>query len=621
MKKKLTENRLHMFSPSIAFISQNDTQQNQNKVAFNRSKTPFFRKKNTFNSFSSEDENFNSNTLNKSINNQTFIYNSINFNNQGLFNNINNTNNNNINHKRRKSGGNNYLVNNGILNFFETMKKSRSISKQKKSKYINIINKLSNAPVFCKTLNKHKTKSFSKQKNNSFKNEKKKINNLINFNHIKTSPSYLNNTNNFTRKNKRKLMTTNYNINKNHNMISVLNNNNKINNLIMANNTKVKKKAKYNDIPCKNINIKTNKINNLKNLDEGDSDRNDINNQNSFGEYNIIITEEEKNILIQIESLVYQLLNNCSSPKKIILKELENIYKNALELCNNNNDYNQNYLGTESDMPCRKKSNSNLNNISKKNSKKNLEIEPKKNNNNINNVNSNINNNNNININNTKNKDIIEKELNILNKKYNQIKEENINLKYLITEKTTAFEDVKNSLKNFQNEINQLKNNNNHNNSFRNKNNENNSDKNNNINNSNIIINSKGLEMKNVKLNLSNIQRVNEIEALSSNKNRQKENNIENNLYNCNNYSFGNNNSLEINFENSNNSKKDILNSNKSIDLLSLTFHDNIDDIQQNEIEKEINLKNYDFSPSLRKATEILIQTGTMPNKNENKNK
>ena len=621
MKKKLTENRLHMFSPSIAFISQNDTQQNQNKVAFNRSKTPFFRKKNTFNSFSSEDENFNSNTLNKSINNQTFIYNSINFNNQGLFNNINNTNNNNINHKRRKSGGNNYLVNNGILNFFETMKKSRSISKQKKSKYINIINKLSNAPVFCKTLNQHKTKSFSQQKNNSFKNEKKKINNLINFNHIKTSPSYLNNTNNFTRKNKRKLMTTNYNINKNHNMISVLNNNNKINNLIMANNTKVKKKAKYNDIPCKNINIKTNKINNLKNLDEGDSDRNDINNQNSFGEYNIIITEEEKNILIQIESLVYQLLNNCSSPKKIILKELENIYKNALELCNNNNDYNQNYLGTESDMPCRKKSNSNLNNISKKNSKKNLEIEPKKNNNNINNVNSNINNNNNININNTKNKDIIEKELNILNKKYNQIKEENINLKYLITEKTTAFEDVKNSLKNFQNEINQLKNNNNHNNSFRNKNNENNSDKNNNINNSNIIINSKGLEMKNVKLNLSNIQRVNEIEALSSNKNRQKENNIENNLYNCNNYSFGNNNSLEINFENSNNSKKDILNSNKSIDLLSLTFHDNIDDIQQNEIEKEINLKNYDFSPSLRKATEILIQTGTMPNKNENKNK
>ena len=161
-------------------------------------------------------------------------------------------------------------------------------------------------------------------------------------------------------------------------------------------------------------------------------------------------------------------------------------------------------------------------------------------------------------------------------------------MKYLITEKTTAFEDVKNSLKSFQKEINQLKNNNNHN-SFRNKNNENNSDKNSSQNNNNnIIINSKGLEMKNVKLNLSNVQRVNEIQDLSSAKNRQKEHNsenLENNLFNCNNYSFGQNNSLEINFENSNNSKKDLLNSNRSIDLLSLTFHDNIDnleDIQQN---------------------------------------
>ena len=50
-----------------------------------------------------------------------------------------------------------------------------------------------------------------------------------------------------------------------------------------------------------------------------------------------------------------------------------------------------------------------------------------------------------------------------------------------------------------------------------------------------------------------------------------------------------------------------------------MTFHENIDDLQQNDIGQEINLKNYDFSPSLRKATEILIQTGTMPNKNEKK--
>ena len=586
MRKKVTDNKFSMFSPSITFISSNDVHPHQNKVAFNRSKSPFFRKKNNFNSFSLEEENISTNTLNKSINNQTFIYNSINFNNQGLFNNINNTNN---NHKRRKSGGNNYIVNNGILNLFETMKKSRSISKHKKSKFISIIDKLSNTPLFYKTINKHKTKSFSKQKNNSFKNEKKKISNLINLNHISTSPSYLNNTNNFNLKNKRKLMTMNYNINKNLNMLSVLNNNNKINNLLETNNTKVKKVKKNNDIYNKNTNIKINKNNNIKNIPVGDSDRND--NNHSSGENNTI-TEEDKNILNQIESLIFQLINNSSSPKKIILKEIGNIYQNVIEWCKNNEGIN--YISIENVIPCRKKNNTNSN-ISKKNSLKNNTINNK---------------------NEDKNKDIIEKELNILNKKYNQIKEENINLKYLITEKTTAFEDVKNSLKNFQKEINQLKNNNNHNN-FVNKNNENNNTDNNNDNNNNIIINSKGLEMKNIKLNLSNVQRVDEIQDLSTNKSKQKESSNDK-LFNCNNYSFGQNNSFEINFENLN-SKKDILNSNRSIDPLSLTFHDNIDDIPHNEIEQELNLKNYDFSPSLRKATEILIQTGIMPNKNDKK--
>ena len=132
------------------------------------------------------------------------------------------------------------------------------------------------------------------------------------------------------------------------------------------------------------------------------------------------------------------------------------------------------------------------------------------------------------------------------------------------------------------------------------------------------VLDTNGNQVK-VKLNLSNVQRVDEIQDLSSAKSKQKESNRQNNSFNCNNYSFGQNNSFEINFENSKNSKKDILNSNRSIDPLSLTFHDNIDDLQQNEIEQELNLKNYDFSPSLRKATEILIQTGTMPNKNEKK--
>ena len=190
MKKKHIENKLQVFIPSINYTSPNETQQVQIKGIVNRSKTPFYRKKS---SFSPEEENFSSGTLNKNINNQTFIYNSINFNNQGLFNNINNSNNNH-NQKKRKSGGNAYMVNNGILNLFETMKKSKSSSKQKNknNKYLNIINKLTNTPFFYKSMNKHKYKSNSKQKNNSFKNEKKKINNtLINVNH-NINPSYLN---------------------------------------------------------------------------------------------------------------------------------------------------------------------------------------------------------------------------------------------------------------------------------------------------------------------------------------------------------------------------------------------------------------------------------------------
>jgi len=161
-KKHIEINKLHNFTPSINFISSNEVQQNQIKGIMTRSKTPFYHKKSVF---SPEEENFLSNNLNKSINNQTFIYNSINFNNQGLLNNINNTNN---NHRRRKSGGNTYMINNGILGFFETMKKSRSISKQKNinHKYMNIINKLTNTPLFYKSINKHKNKSNSKQKNN-----------------------------------------------------------------------------------------------------------------------------------------------------------------------------------------------------------------------------------------------------------------------------------------------------------------------------------------------------------------------------------------------------------------------------------------------------------------------
>ena len=286
----------------------------------------------------------------------------------------------------------------------------------------------------------------------------------------------------------------------------------------------------------------------------------------------------------QIESLITQLLSNGSSAKNLIIKELENTLKKPL------GKYNINCkLESETNIPYKKKSNKNLN-FSKKGSKNNLIVDSIKTNQKENS--------------NKNNKNIIEKELNILNKKYNQIKEENINLKYLITEKATAFEDVKNSLKNFQLEINQLKNNpvnsnlNQNPNSLRNKNEDYNIDS---SIAGNISLNSKGVEMKNIKLNLSNIQKLNEIQKFQGTKERSgtkkesQENNTdantnkENNIFNCNNYSFGQNNSFEINLENYNSSHKNILNSNRSLDPLSLTFHEQT--INAEEEDGDINQK------------------------------
>ena len=578
-KKHIEINKLHNFTPSINFISPSETQPNQIKGIMSRSKTPFYHKKSAF---SPEEENFPSSNLNKSINNQTFIYNSINFNNQGLYNNINNTNN---NHRRRKSGGNAYMINNvnsGILGFFETMKKSRSISKQKNSnhKYINIINKLTNNHLFYKSLNKHKNKSNSKQKNTSFKNEKRKINTMMNTN-SNIGQTYMNNTNTLHRKNRNKLMSTNYNTNKNMNMINVLNNNIKINHILASSTGKTKKIKKNTDINLTNKepNMNKNKINLIKNIQFIDSDRNTGIKKLKYPEENKNnISEYEKNILHQIETLLSQLLSNCSSSKNIIIKELENTLKKPL------GKYNINCkIENEINIPYKKKSNKNLN-FSKSNSKNNLIVDSTK-------TNQRETSNNN-------NKNIIEKELNILNKKYNQIKEENINLKYLITEKTTAFEDVKNSLKNFQLEINQLKNNTGNNNSYQNPNSLRNKNEDYNIDSSiagNISLNSKGVEMKNIKLNLSNIQKLNEIQNLQGTKERygtkkeSQENNTdantnkENNIFNCNNYSFGQNNSFEINLENYNSSQKNILNSNRSLDPLSLTFHEQTINAEEDE--------------------------------------
>ena len=562
MKKKQQSNpKYHLYNPSINYTSPNEIQINQNQIKninLNiRSKTPFYRKKSAF---SPEEEN-NLSLNNKSINSQTFIYNSINFNNQGLFNNINNNNN-----KRRKSGGNCYLVNNGILGFFETMKKSRSISKQKNNnngnnKFMNIINKLSNVPLFYKSMSKNKNKN---SKNNSYnKNDnKKKIN--INLN--------INNTNNnfHYKKNKQKLMT---NINNTNNIISHNNySNKKINHILSSSNTKPKKdKEKLKKNNNNNTEIKINKINHIKNIQFIDNSKKknfnkNFNIENNNNMSNINITEHEKKILKQIENLILNLLNNCISSKNIIIKEIEKIFKNIFD------KYNINY--------------------SKKSSKNNLKIEEK-------------------------NKDNMEKELNILNKQYNKIKEENINLKYIINEKTTAFEDVKNSLKNFQLEINQLKNNtniNHHNiNSFRNKNEDYNID---NSLSGNISL---GVEMKNIKLNLS---KLNQMKSSSKKETKNTETNTNkdsNNIFNCNNYSFGQNNSFEIiNLENS---QKYFLNSNRSLDPLSLTFHEqtiNHEEEGNKEIKENKEVKDNDFTPSLRYNTEILIRTGMRPSDNNN---
>ena len=125
--------------------------------------------------------------------------------------------------------------------------------------------------------------------------------------------------------------------------------------------------------------------------------------------------------------------------------------------------------------------------------------------------------------------------------------------------------------------------------------------------------------MKNIKLNLSNIQKLNEIQGQKKEpqeKNTDANTNKEiNNIFNCNNYSFGQNNSFEINLENYNSSQKNFLNSNRSLDPLSLTFHEQTINAEGGEEEKNTEKEKieYDFSPSMRKNAEILIRTGILP--------
>ena len=148
----------------------------------------------------------------------------------------------------------------------------------------------------------------------------------------------------------------------------------------------------------------------------------------------------------------------------------------------------------------------------------------------------------------------IEDKINILNNKFNKIEEENINLKNVISEKYMAFEDMKNSLKNFQEEIDKLKNNNN----------------------SNIIKNysNDNLELKNI--NMKNISKTKKPDDLESNKSMNNQNNKCNDaLYNKNN--------------NKDNRSNNIMNFNKYFDPLSITFNSQF----PNSEEKENNSNDY----------------------------
>ena len=183
-----------------------------------------------------------------------------------------------------------------------------------------------------------------------------------------------------------------------------------------------------------NYNIKTKKIN-MTNSKESI-------NTVSTSIYSNNLTEKEKNILITIQNLLFNILFN-SQNQKDILKEFELIYQRAISFSNSNLiSKNRNY------------SDDNLFN-----------------------------------------------QLNQINLKFVEIEKENKELKNLIKEKISGFEDVKNSIKNVQDEINKIKT----------------------LNEENLIKNSNlnYISMKNVKMN--DIKKVNGIEEIKSEKNSLNE--------------------------------------------------------------------------------------------------
>ena len=476
------------------------------KYNMNRAKSPLLlKRKIKTNNFISEDENIYNNSLNKSINSQTFIYNNINFSsNQNSCHNL-------LKNKKNRASMLSLLPSNDITSKFnKIIKNNNSMSKKNINKYINKIffktGLNNNLSVFNNLNNKRKAKSLSKKKNTQITKKKKffnkiKINNVnlvnkhINMNNLK----YLNTAEEINGRNIKKkiIISNNHNINKNSNKKLI---------------------SKYNNSNDKDKNI--NKIVSKR--------------------YLHFLSDIEKKIINQIKKLIRQLLSISSKTSKpLILKELQKIFEQVI-LINN-----KNYLSEQKSIK----------NYNEKN-KKIL-----KNSNQLNNNNKNMNKYDCYNI---------EDKINILNNKFDKIEEENINLKNIISEKNVVFEDVKNSLKSFQDEINKLKN-------------INNSNSNKNLECNNINDN---LEIKNA--NLKNILKINEIDELKSNKSRNNQNNICNAI-------------LE------NNKSNIIINSNTSFDPFSITFNNQFPITEDKDINssKNILLNCNESSPSWKKSSYI----------------
>ena len=459
-----------------------------NNISVIRAKSPLLikRKINVTNN-SSEEEFLHNNSLNKSINNQTFIYNNINFNgNQNSCNNL---------IKQRKMGASFIsLANSDITSKLnKIIKNSHSLSKKKINNYINSLftkPNISNIPSAINNIkNKRKIKSFSKKKIVSINKKKKKgnMNKNINANNI-NNLIHLNTAGEIIGKNiKRKIINNNnYDLNIN-----------------------------------KHSKCFISKNNSLKEIDKNK-------NKISSKDYLYLLTDLEKKIINQIKALINQLISITSIySKPIIIKELEKIFDKVIHSNNCFSGKNSKKINNEKNIKIFNKTNSNILNS-----------------------NSDITN--------------IEDKINILNNKFNKIEEENINLKNVISEKYIAFEEMKNSLKNFQEEIDKLKNNNNSNN-IKNYSNDN-------------------LELKNISMR--NIFKTKKIDDNHNNK--------------CNDALYNKNN-------NKDNKNNIILSLNKCFDPLSITFNSQF----PNSEEKGNNSNDYilyncnEFSPTWKKSSEI----------------